>query len=88
MHDTEDPHRHSLWKHSKQTVRETVPDTIQDIHCWLRIRSRLGVESDPAFPVQVIYRRGPDDLTLKRVVLRVQGTYVDGQLSRFGDYGE
>lgn len=88
MYDTEGDRRRTLRSHSKHTVRETVPDDILEIHRWLRVRSRLGVESDPDFPLQVVYRRSPSDLTLKRVVLRVHGTYVDGQLSARGDDAE
>lgn len=88
MYDSEKSHHYFLRDRKKQSVRGVVPDVIQEIHRWLRVRSRLGIESDPDFPVQVVYRRCTEDVTLKRVVLRVHGTYVDGRLSKLGDNGE
>lgn len=64
-----------------------VPNDLSDIHCWLCVRSRLGIETDPNFPLRVVYSVDGGDILPKTVTIHVQGIFVEGQLDIDGDDG-
>lgn len=71
----------------RSPCRAIVPKELSDIHRWLCIQSRLGLETDEYFPLRVVYKVDHCDILPKTVTVRVQGIFVEGQLGPDGDDG-